>query len=361
MYQWIDDGAALKAWLGSRSADGVVGLDTEFMRTNTFRARLALLQINLDGHIALLDSPRLGAHGDLAIRLSQPDCVTVMHSASEDLEAMIDILPDGPARLFDTQIAAGMAGLGFGLSYQKLVAAMLGVDLPKAETRSDWLARPLSASQLDYAAQDVEHLPTIHSLLDAKLRELGRRGWLDEDCARLVDRVCHAMPDAQPQRAFRTASEWSLEQRARLRRLLLWRDASARRLDKPRSWILDDARALDFASRPAADGNDLFTRSKDLRALRSPQRAELLEMMQRPFEPDELDIAPIPAPFNSQDRRKLQAMRDQVAAIAQRENIPEGLLCSRRYFEALLTDGTWPAALEGWRKPLLFDALMAAI
>ncbi|MEP6483142.1 MAG: ribonuclease D [Rudaea sp.] len=357
MYQWIDDVAALNAWLAPRRRERIIGLDTEFMRTNTFRARLALVQINVDGEVAVLDSPQLGSHGDLGARLAASDCVCVIHSSSEDLEAMVDILPDGPANLFDTQIAAAMAGLGFGLSYQKLVSTLLGIDLPKAETRSDWLARPLSAAQLDYAAQDVEHMPEIYRLLDEKLAMLGRREWLAEDCRRLVERVCHPIADLQPQRAFRTASDWPVEQRVLLRRILLWRESNARTLDKPRSWILDDAHALEFASRPPVDTHDLFERSKGLRALRGPQRNELFDVLRAPPQPDELDATPIPPPFTPQQRRQLQAWRDAIAAIAQRENIPEGLLCSRRHLESLLTDGVWPAALDGWRKPLLFDSL----
>ncbi len=169
--------------------------------------------------------------------------------------------------------------------------------------------------------------------------------------------MCHPVTDSQPQRAFRTASDWPIEQRVALRRLLLWRESSARTLDKPRSWILDDALALDFASQPPRNAAELFERSKGLRALRGPQRTELLQLLQEPPQPDDLDIAPIPAPFTSQQKRAMQAMRDKIAEIAQRENIPEGLLCSRRHMEALVTDRAWPAALEGWRKPLLLDAL----
>jgi ribonuclease D len=361
MFQWIDEAAALDAWLAQRASGGVIGVDTEFMRTNTFRSKLALMQINLGGDIALLDSPRLGAHGQLRRLLTASGAITVMHSASEDLEALIDVLPDGPSNLFDTQIAAAMAGLGFGLSYQKLVSMLLGVDLPKAETRSDWLARPLSAAQLEYAAQDVVHLSAIHTTLDAKLGELGRREWLAEDCRRLLERVCHPIADAEPQRAFRTAHDWPLEERVRLRRLLVWRDTQARKLDKPRSWLIDDAHALDFASRPPSNSEELFERAKGLRALRGPQRVDLLAVIEQPVVAGDADIAPIPPPFNNAERRTLQSMRDAVVAIAQRENIPEGLLGSRRHLETLLTDRTWPATLDGWRKPLLHDTLMALV
>ncbi|MDR3388224.1 MAG: ribonuclease D [Rudaea sp.] len=366
MNEWIDEPARLDTWISRHSPPGssghvLVGMDTEFMRTDTFRPKLALIQANLGGAIALLDAPRLGTHAALAARLRDPACICVMHSASEDLEALAPILPDGPAALFDTQVAAALAGLGSGLSYQKLVALLLGVDLPKAETRSDWLQRPLTPAQLDYAAQDVAWLPEIHARLGVKLDDFGRASWLAEDCARLVERICHAQPDTQPQRAFRGAADWPRERQALLRRVLLWRDASARTLDKPRSWILDDARALSFVAQPPADGNELFERSKGLRALRSAQRQELLALLQAPLSTDELQIAPIPAPFTSAEKRLLATMRDDVAAVAARLELPEGLLCPRRHLETLVSDRAWPAALEGWRKPLLHDVLMKRI
>ncbi len=361
MNEWIDDAAALDSWTAARPPHTLIGLDTEFMRTNTFRAKLALVQANIAGVIALLDAPRLGNHAALAARLNDPHCMCVMHSASEDLEALAAIVPEGPSTLFDTQIAAAMVGLGFGLSYQKLVALMLGVDLPKAETRSDWLQRPLTPAQLDYAAQDVVHLPQLHELLAEKLAVRGRSDWLAEDCRRLIERVCGAQPDPQPQRAFRGAADWPRDRQALLRRILLWRDVSARTLDKPRPWILDDAHALNLVSQPPGDSNELFERSKGLRALRTPQRQELLELLQAPLEADELDFAPIPASPTSAEKRALAAMRDDVAAIASTLELPEGLLCPRRHLEALLTDRSWPAALNGWRKPLLHDTLMSRL
>ena len=359
MYEWIESPELLATWMTARPRHAVIGLDTEFMRTDTFRPKLALVQVNIGGTIALLDAPRLGEHAALGARLSEPDAICVMHSASEDLEALADILPQGPAQLFDTQIAAALAGLGAGLSYQKLVALLLGIDLPKAETRSDWLKRPLSPAQLDYAAQDVVHLREIHAQLDAKLDALGRRAWLAEDCRRLIDKVRGGAPDTQPQRAFRGAADWPHERQALLRRVLLWREERAHTLDKPRSWILDDARSLNLVNEPPRDGNDLFERSKGLRALRSAQRHELLELLQAPLAAEELDATvPIPAPLDSAQKRLVNALRDEVARIAARENIPDGLLCPRKHLEALVGDRTWPAALEGWRRGLLFDALM---
>lgn len=361
MHTFIDDAATLSAWLAERPARAPIGLDTEFMRTNTFYPRLALVQINLGGDIALLDSPQLGDHGTLGARLRDAAVPCIMHSASEDLEAMAPFLPDGPAVLFDTQIAAAMAGIGYGMSYQKLVLTLLDVDLPKSETRSDWLQRPLSASQLDYAAQDVAYLPELHVRLSERLESLGRSAWLAEDCQRMVERLRHPAPDTQPHAGYRSASAWPQANQALLRRLLLWRDASARQLDKPRSWLLDDAHALDLAERPPADENELFDRTKGLRALRGAQRADVFALLHAPLGDEDKTIAPIPPPLTTAQKRAIAAMKERVADVANSLDLPEGLLCARRHLEALVADRAWPSTLEGWRRPLLHDALVALL
>jgi ribonuclease D len=359
MHDWIDRDAQLAALLAE--SPQAPCLDTEFMRTDTFAPKLALIQLGIAGRIALIDPV---AHIDLAPlaeMLGDPARTCVMHSASEDLEALATILPRGLGRLFDTQIAAAFAGLGAGLGYQRLVREITGVELPKSETRSDWLQRPLTALQLDYAAQDVIHLDALREVLQNRLRQRGYADWFAEDCARLVERARHREADPEPQVAFRGAASWPRERQAVLRRVALWREAAARSLDRPRAWLLDDTRILDLVARPPADAEDLFARTRGLRALRGAQRAELLDLLRRPVQPGELDFAPIPAPSSPQQRRLLGNLKHAANAIAARLDLPEGLLCARRHLDALVTTGAWPAALEGWRKPLLHDALMERI
>src|SRR5258708_33913392 len=101
MHTWIEDPATLATRIGSHPLSTTIALDTEFMRTNTFRARLALVQLNIGGTVALLDAPKLGAMAALSARLSDASCTCVMHGASEDLEALTPALPQGPAMLFD--------------------------------------------------------------------------------------------------------------------------------------------------------------------------------------------------------------------------------------------------------------------
>ena len=356
MAAWIDATEPLHTFLARPGH--LLGVDTEFMRTDTFHPKLALLQIELDGEMGLVDPLAPLESSELAARLADPQTISVMHSASEDLDALVGLVPAGLGQLFDTQIAAAFAGLGAGLGYQKLVATLLDIDLPKGETRSDWLRRPLSPQQLEYAAQDVLHLPILHEQLTARMQQRGYAAWHAEDCARMLERARHREPDPQPQVSFRGAAEWPLETQALLRRVLLWRDLTARRIDKPRPWILDDARALDLAARVPATSEDLYERIRGLRALRSPERAELLELLHQPLQESELEFAPIPASPTTQERRAVTALKEVVSARAAELDLPEGLLCARRHLESLWISGTWPSALEGWRKPLLHDPLM---
>src|SRR5690606_15510948 len=118
--------------------------------------------------------------------LVDPRIVKVLHSCSEDLLVFQAFLGVIPAPLFDTQIAASYLGHGLSLSYQNLVKEKVGIDLPKGETRSDWLQRPLTEEQLHYAALDVAYLPEIHRLQTAQLVREGKLDWFEEDCERLL-------------------------------------------------------------------------------------------------------------------------------------------------------------------------------
>jgi ribonuclease D len=343
-------------------APATVGLDTEFMRINTFYPKLALIQAALGEDIALIDpvapSIALDALGDV---LADPARVIVMHSASEDLEALATRFPRGIAQLFDTQIAAAFAGLGAGLGYQKLVREIFGIDLPKAETRSDWLRRPLTPQQLEYAAHDVVHLPALHATLAERVGARGYTAWLAEDAARMLERARQRDPDPEPQVALRGAAEWPLERQGLLRRVLLWRDTTARRTDTPRPWILDDSAALNLSSHPPRDPNELAARTKGLRGLRSALRTELLELLQRPLESEELAFETIPRAPTVHEKATLGALKESVAARAKELDLPEGLLCARKHLESLLVTKRWPKTLGGWRREVLYDALTALL
>jgi ribonuclease D len=338
-----------------------VGLDTEFMRRDTFYPRLALLQLGWRERYALVDPLRFDIAKALE-PLARRDVVTLMHSASEDLETLAPWLPGGPGTLFDTQIAAAFAGMGLGISYRALVAQMAGVELDKGETRSDWMQRPLTPSQYAYATLDVVYLHTIHQPLTERLAQRDRTAWHAEDCERLKRKSCRRDGDPQPQLALRAAAEWPREQQALLRRLLMWRDTAARRLNRPRPWLLDDPLALSLAQQLPRRLEELEQRSSGQRALRSAQREELFDLLSLPMTDQEIaETDPIPSYPQGAAKQSLSAMKQRVDNTAIELDLPAGLLCSRKSLEEYVVTAVWPEALEGWRRSVLHDRLAALL
>jgi ribonuclease D len=358
---WITQRSELEHWLSKLPSDTVLGLDTEFMRRNSFYPQLALLQLGWNGRYALVDPLAFDIAGALQ-PLNGSHAVTVMHSASEDLETLAPWLPEGPGVLFDTQIAAAFVGMGLGISYRAMVADMAGVELDKGETRSDWMQRPLTPSQRAYATLDVVYLETIHRQLSERLAQRDRTAWHAEDCERLKRKSCRREGDPQPQLALRAAAEWPREQQAMLRRILLWRDTAARRLDRPRPWLVEDTLALSFAQQRPVGLEDLEQRSSGQRALRHPQREELLELLAIPVTDEEIAATQSIPPYpQGKAKQALAAMKDSVDGIATELDLPSGLLCSRKTLEDYVVTARWPETLEGWRRSVLHDRLASLL
>ncbi|PBS13879.1 ribonuclease D [Lysobacteraceae bacterium NML93-0792] len=353
---WIDDPASLRARLPAAPAR--VGLDTEFIRERTFWPQLALVQIAVerdDGIDVLLVDPLAPGIAD-ALRplLSDPDILKVMHSASEDLVAFGHACGAVPTPLFDTQIAAALAGVGGGMGYQRLVQDQLDIALPKGETRSDWLRRPLSPTQLDYAADDVEHLFALHDRLSARLDALDRAAWLREDCARLVETAGNLEGERWPQLGGRTGQFLDADAQRRLLRLLRWREQQARLQDKPRSWILDNELATLLARDPPADATALQRRLEAHPKAPRKLGAAIWQALTTTL-PDEAD-APL-SNGEEPDRKQLKRLQQAVATRSVELGLPDGILASRKWLEALVEGADWPGALAGWRRTQLEPAL----
>ncbi len=359
MAEWIASTQALGDFLRDAPTAERVGLDTEFVRERTYYAQLALVQIEHGRRIALVDPLAIDDPAPLVELLGGP-ALKVMHSPGEDLQAFAHRYRCVPTPLFDTQLAAALVGLGPGIGYQRLVETVLGVALTKGETRSDWLRRPLSEAQCEYAADDVHHLEALHDHLDARLEQLGRRGWLDQDCARMVADALDDSSDPNPHLAMRPAQRLAPEAQVRLRRLLLWREQEARQSDKPRRWILENEVALRLAERPP-ESRGAFERFLDAQPKSPRRKRELIwDMLHAPIDGDE-QAMPLAVSGDDIDKDLLRAMQADVAAVASELQVPDGLLCARRHLESLLLERRWPRALEGWRAELLRDRLLARL
>ncbi len=353
---WIDDPAILRAHLPD--APCRIGLDTEFIRERTFWPQLALVQIAIevaDGiEVLLVDPLAPGIAEALRPMLADAAILKIMHSASEDLVAFGHACGAVPAPLFDTQIAAALSGTGAGMGYQRLVQETLGVALAKGETRSDWLRRPLSATQLEYAVDDVAHLFALHDVLAGKLDALDRADWLVEDCARLVATAGNMDGDRWPQLGGRAGLFLDADAQRRLARLLRWRETYARATDRPRSWILDNELATLLARDPPADmaalQQRLDTHPKAPRKLTNVIWQALTTEL-----PDESEM-PL-SRGEEPDRKQLKRLQQAVAERSAEIGLPDGVLASRKWLEALVEGADWPGALSGWRRGQLEPSL----
>ena len=360
VHHWIDRPEALDAFFASTPA--IVGMDTEFVRERTYWPKLALVQVALHDaqgelQVLLIDPLAPGMHEALATMLSDQRILKVMHSASEDLIALRQACGVVPRPLFDTQVAAALSGLGAGLGYQKLVQQVEGVTLAKGETRSDWLRRPLSPSQLEYAADDVRHLHALHAHLDERLAALGRSEWLAQDCERMLGNAERDEPERWPHLPLRAAQFLDTAGQHRLLRLLRWRDAYARSSDRPRTWILDNELAVALARTPPANLDALQAKLDSEPKAPRKLGAALWQALTTPLA-DEGDAPAIRT--EDRDKQAVRKLQDAVAAASAELGLPDGVLASRRWLEALL-DGGWPDALGGWRRTLLEPRLAALL
>ncbi len=345
---WINTPAELQARLELRPTR--IGLDTEFIRERTFWPQLALVQMAVGPEVLLIDPLAPGMAAALAPWLADTSITKVMHSASEDLVAFKHTCGTLPRPLFDTQIGASLAGIGSGMGYQKLVQEITGVTLAKGETRSDWMRRPLSEAQLQYAADDVEHLFALHDAISAKLQEQGRLQWLHDDGERLLASVAND-EDRWPHLGMRSAQFLDTAAQIRLLRLLRWRDAQARASDRPRSWILDNELAATLARTPPADEATMAVLFDQFPKAPRKLAGAVWKALTTPLA-DEGEAPPV-LPATDANKQALKKLQDAVAQCSRELGLADGVLASRKHLESYLESRHWPAPLAGWRQPLL--------
>jgi ribonuclease D len=366
--EWIDRpeqlSAAIERW---RRADPVA-LDTEFVFERTFRPRLGIVQVAVGEEIALLDAVRLADLSPLAAVFGGAGR-KVLHAGSGDVPILRRAAGEPPQPLFDTQVAAAFAGLGTSLSYAALVRLLFGIDLPKHETRTDWLRRPLSRDQLRYAAEDVEHLPAVAAELERRLLGLGRLAWAVEDSAALVAADAEAPGPEQAWRRVKGIERLHAPERAVARSLASWREREADRLDLARPFLLPDQTLLALARRaelppeavPALPGFDRRRHAAHARRWVDALRDARAEAAARPLPED-----PLPPPA---ERARLKAVEVAiVAVVAQRAAdlaLPADLILSRRQRERALAAwdgrGSLGTAIGGFRGELLGADLDRAV
>jgi len=257
---YIRDAEALSEAVEALCSAPVVALDTEFMRERTYFARLCLIQMATTEASYLIDAIALeGKLEPLARVLGAPGVVKIVHAGSQDVEILLRATGSTVAPVFDTQIAATLAGFPTQVGYAQLVHDLLGVKIDKSDTFTDWSVRPLSEAQLVYAEADVLHLPAVYRLLHERLVREGRLGWLADDFERLADPATYEVDPREQYRRVKRASSLDRRSLAVLRELAAWRETEAQRRDTPKRWLISDESLIEVARRRPASAAELAT------------------------------------------------------------------------------------------------------
>lgn len=255
---YIRDAEALSEAVEALCSAPVVALDTEFMRERTYFARLCLIQMATTEASYLIDAIALeGKLEPLARVLGAPGVVKIVHAGSQDIEILLRATGSTVAPVFDTQIAATLAGFPTQVGYAQLAHDLLGVKIDKSDTFTDWSVRPLSETQLVYAEADVLHLPEVYRLLHERLVREGRLGWLADDFERLADPATYEVDPRVQYRRVKRASSLDRRSLAVLRELAAWRETEAQRRDTPKRWLISDESLIEVARRRPASASEL--------------------------------------------------------------------------------------------------------
>lgn len=230
---------------------GAVGVDTEFVWDRTYYPTLGVVQIGFpDGRCELIDAPAIEDWSPLGELMADPAVVKILHDAQQDLTILRRVCGSDPRNIFDTQLTSGFVGLSSTVSLRDLLKTLLKVRLAKTETQSDWVARPLTDAQVQYAEDDVRDSVRLMERILERADGLGRREWIEDEMRYYEDASIYEErdPDAEMPRV-RGSGALTHQQRNVLRALGAWRERTARRRNLPRSFILSDDAVVSLTKR----------------------------------------------------------------------------------------------------------------
>ncbi|HEU0194920.1 MAG TPA: ribonuclease D [Gaiellales bacterium] len=350
----ITGAEALEPLLAEARRQGRCAMDTEFVWERTYAPALCLIQIATADRLAVVDPVEGAPTAPVADLVADPAVTKVMHAAAADLAAFALHHDVHPRAVWDTQVAAGFAGRGGSLSLERLLDAVLGVRLHHDEGFTDWQRRPLTETQIEYAADDVRYLLPAADALTVRLDELGRRAWLDEELesrfgpgARIVQNPADAWR--------RVAGRGKLrgEQLATLVSIAEWREREARRRDIPAQWLVKDASLVEVARRRPRNAADA-ARVRGLQLRKGGQMEGLLRAVARSGEPPESAEPELTSDLRRRVRVVLPLASSVLQARCAAAGIASELVATRADLESLIVSAARGQdshpLLHGWRR-----------
>ncbi len=342
------------------------GFDTEFVGENTYHPHLCLVQVATAERLYLIDPLAVGPIDPFWRLVVDPQNLVVVHAGREEVRLCRLWGGQTPGNIFDLQIAAGLVGMLYPLGAGTLIHQLLGVQLAKGETLTEWRDRPLTAAQVRYAFDDVRYLLPAHERIAARLDQLGRADWAREEFARMAAAASPEEVPAEKWRKLRGLGSLDRRRLAMVREIFNWREEAAARLNRPARTVVRDDLIVEIVRRNPA-------RERDLQPIRGLPRRDLPAIIcaverARALPPDEL---PRPAD-REQDPPQVGLVANVLQAVlgdfcARRELAP-GLVATSSDVKLLVRarmHGAPPPdeslLAHGWRATHVLPELMAVL
>jgi ribonuclease D len=361
---WITSDSDLAQHCQRWQTQDFIALDTEFMRTSTFYPKPGLVQVADDQDCYLIDPLTVTDWSPFAELLDNLQVVKIFHACSEDLEVCHRLTGTTPNPVADTQVGAALGSLGGIMGFQRLVKAVLGIDIDKGETRSDWLHRPLRPKQVEYAVADVFYLYQCYQQLMVLLKGMNRVSWWQEDCARIL--ALGQISDDYSQQYRKIKLAWKLRPQEQyiLQQMAIWREQTARVWNVPRSQVVEDSVLWNMARYQPAHHGDL-ARTGMKAHTRERVGDQALALIAKALKIDEGHWPDaLQKPLSPQAAERIKLMKKDVTISADSLDIPGDMLVKKKTLEALLRSGyprgpyCLPEPLLGWRKDKIGDYLL---
>jgi ribonuclease D len=367
----IEAPGALPSLAAQASGSGHLALDTEFMGEGRYRTLLCLVQLAVADdtaglRIELIDPLREDLDGaPLARALADPGVEVVVHAGRQDVALVRRRFQTEVRNVFDTQVAAGFAGMAAQCSYETLLSQLLGVRVSKSASFTRWDARPLSREQLAYAREDVVHLLELAAELQRRLAALGRLEWARQECAALERASDVRDLDAVFARLPRVRGLSAVSQGV-ARELVEWRERTAAAADRPVQSVLSDAVLVEIAKRRPSNGGALEQIRGVAQSSMRRRAAEVLQAVrdggERPHSP--LESQARHTPPDAADAPLVALAEALVRARAREADLAYELIAARADLQAIVSavrDGAQEPdvrTLRGWRRELVGNELL---
>ncbi|NIE95342.1 HRDC domain-containing protein [Acinetobacter sp. C26M] len=365
MFQFIQQQQDLAVLLNQMEQCSVYALDTEFIKVDTLYPKLGVCQINLNGQIVLLD----GASLDFTefwpkIFAAQQN---VFHACSEDIDLIYHYADQKPLNnVFDTQVALAFLGHGLQVSYQNALKTCLNIEIEKDQTRSDWLARPLTQEQMCYAANDVIYLSKLADALKTDLKAKGLYQYVLEDCQNLTKEIAMETPLAE---LYTDIGNYRHSRRElmQLQQLSIWREQITKALNQPRSFILRNSTMIDLVEKNPRN-NFQLARIKDIRPNIVREHGKMILDLLKFLPPEEEWPLRMAKPIKSNSKEVAPKIDALIESVVLKTGIPKEVLLRKKWMHAIyehvvfhLDEQSLPSYLMGWRYDILTQPLIALL